>query len=321
MDKANISIIVAMDKNCVIGKDGKMPWCMPADLKRFRQITTGHPVIMGRNTYDAIIKQSGHHLKERTNIVLSKKMKNITEPCLVAKSWDKAIKLALNKKGSNEIFVIGGAEIYKLALPHTTKMYITSIDAEIEGDTFFPNYNKSKWKLVSKGSPALSKAGLSSTFLVYKRINETNKKHLNLSHARTDEQFSLMEKISEDRVCPFCPEHLKKYHPKPIIKEGKWWIVTENMTPYEGTALSILLICKKHVTTISEITPETGKELLELSSWISGHYKISSGALFMRFGDTDKTGATVAHLHAQLIAGNSSRNKGNPLRVKLGYKK
>lgn len=141
MKKQKISIIVAVaGKKRVIGKAGGMPWHIPEELKRFKEITIGHPIIMGRKTHESI----GKVLPERTNIVISRDPVYQAEGIIVAHSLEKAIQLAKDQPGSQEVFVIGGGEIYKQALPITDKLYLTVIDQEIAGDTFFPDYSEFK---------------------------------------------------------------------------------------------------------------------------------------------------------------------------------
>jgi galactose-1-phosphate uridylyltransferase len=151
-----------------------------------------------------------------------------------------------------------------------------------------------------------------------------NKIHLNFSHVHDRKQELLMRKIKKDGVCPFCKENFEKYHPKPILKKGRWWIVTENMAPYKGTKKHLIFVyLSKHATKIEEINTDAGKELIKLLSWVIKKYKIKGCGLFMRSGDTNRTGSSVEHLHAQLVAGNSTyKNKNSSsLKIKLGYKK
>ncbi len=136
-----ISIIVAVaGSKRVIGKKGGMPWHIPEELKRFREITTGHPIIMGRKTYESI----GRVLPERTNIVITRDPSFAAEGIVIARSLEEALQLAKDQPGNDEVFVIGGGEIYKQALPLADKLYLTVIDMEIEGDTFFPDYSEFK---------------------------------------------------------------------------------------------------------------------------------------------------------------------------------
>lgn len=138
--KPKISIIVAVaGKKRVIGKRGALPWYIPAELKRFKEITTGHPIIMGRKTHESI----GRALPGRTNIVITRDPNYQAEGCIVVHSLDEAIKVAKEK----EIFIIGGGQIYEQALPRADKLYLTYIEKQIEGDVFFPDYSQFKKKV------------------------------------------------------------------------------------------------------------------------------------------------------------------------------
>nr|WP_295973976.1 dihydrofolate reductase [uncultured Bacillus sp.] len=138
-----ISFIVAMDKNRVIGKDNQLPWHLPADLKFFKKTTMGHPIVMGRKTYESI----GKPLPGRENVIVTRNEQYSPEGCTVIHSVEKLKDLAAAR--GEEIFVIGGAELFKTVLPDADRLYITLIEQEFEGDTFFPEYTESNWKLVS----------------------------------------------------------------------------------------------------------------------------------------------------------------------------
>ncbi len=128
-----------MGKNRVIGKDNSLPWNMPADMKRFKELTTGKPVIMGRKTFESI----GKPLPDRTNIIMTRDENYKAEGCIVVHSVDEALKSA---EGNEEVMVIGGAQIYKEFFPRANKMYLTVIDNDFEGDVYFPEYNRDEWK-------------------------------------------------------------------------------------------------------------------------------------------------------------------------------
>lgn len=142
-----ISIIVAVaGKKRVIGKKGSLPWYIPEELKRFKEITMGHPIIMGRKTHESI----GKVLPGRTNIVITTHPDYQALGCIIVHSLDEALRQA---QGDDEAFVIGGGQIYAEALPLADKLYLTYIDKEIEGDVFFPDYadfkkvvNESAWQ-------------------------------------------------------------------------------------------------------------------------------------------------------------------------------
>lgn len=158
-----ISMIVATDRNGLIGKDNDMPWRLPEDLSYFKRITTGSTVVMGRNTFESI----GKPLPNRENIILTRNSDYQVEGCKTLSSID-----ALNEMGQSdeEIFVIGGANIYKQAMPFTETLYLTYIDEEFEGDTYFPDIEESEWKLVSEEKGVKNeKNPYDYFFRVYKR--------------------------------------------------------------------------------------------------------------------------------------------------------
>ena len=129
-----IALIVAYDKNKAIGLNGKMPWDIPGELKRYRELTTGNVIIMGRRTYEAV----GKALPNRVNIVITTTVDELPG-CIIARSLEEAIELA----GDRDIYISGGAQVYKASLPIVEKMFITEIDAEFEADTFFPEFDES----------------------------------------------------------------------------------------------------------------------------------------------------------------------------------
>lgn len=135
------SIYVAISQNGVIGKKNDLPWRLPSDLARFRQTTTGHPIIMGRKTHESI----GRPLPNRTNIVITRDKDYKADGCIVVGSLEGAIKKA---GGSDEIFIIGGSTIYEQALPFTDKIYLTRVKANVDGDVFF-NLDESGWTQIS----------------------------------------------------------------------------------------------------------------------------------------------------------------------------
>lgn len=148
MKNTKVSIIVAVaGKRRVIGKKGGMPWYIPEELKRFKEITMGHPIIMGRKTHESI----GKALGGRINIIITRDPKYQAEGCIVVHDLNEALKQSKGKPGGKEIFVIGGGEIYKQALPLTDKLYLTYVDKEMEGDVFFSDYSEFK-KIVSESN-------------------------------------------------------------------------------------------------------------------------------------------------------------------------
>ena len=136
-----ISAIAAMDENYVIGYKNQLPWYLPADLQHFKNITSGHPVLMGRKTFESI----GKPLPNRTNIIMTRDASFRAEGCITVTSIQQALAVA-SKENKKEIFVIGGAQIYAQLLPYIQRIYLTVIHDQFEGDTFFPELVDGEWE-------------------------------------------------------------------------------------------------------------------------------------------------------------------------------
>ena len=161
-----LSIIVAKARNNVIGKDNQLVWKLSGDLQHFKRTTLGHHVIMGRKTFESM----GKPLPSRTSIVITRnKDYQVPSPHHVVHSLDEALKIAENK-GLEQAFILGGAEIFKLALPLVHEMIITEVDASPEGDTFFPSVDYSEWEKVSEERRFKDeKNEYDYTFVIYRR--------------------------------------------------------------------------------------------------------------------------------------------------------
>ncbi len=141
--------VAAMDKNGVIGANNDLPWRLPDDLKSFKRLTVHRPIIMGRKTYESI----GRPLPKRTNIILTRDASYAAEGCLTALTVEQALEQAKNNfVEEKEIIIGGGGVIYSLFLPLLTHMVLTKVDAEIDGDTWFPTFDSSRWS-VDKAIP------------------------------------------------------------------------------------------------------------------------------------------------------------------------
>ena len=144
---ARIAAVVAIGRNRELGKDNKLLWHIPDDLRRFRALTKGHPIIMGRKTFESIEGYVGGPLPERTNIVITRNPDWVYDGVVVARSLEEAVETA--SEIDNEVIHIGGgADLYRQALPVIDKLYLTLIDAEAEADSFFPSYEKEFTKKV-----------------------------------------------------------------------------------------------------------------------------------------------------------------------------
>jgi dihydrofolate reductase len=141
MDQQKIVAVVAIGRNRELGVGNKLLWHIPDDLKRFKALTKGHPIIMGRKTFESIVGYVGGPLPDRTNIVVTRDSNYAFDGAIVAHSLEEAIEIAKKAPGAEEIHIGGGAELYKQALPVIDKLYLTLIDAEAsEADAFFPEY-------------------------------------------------------------------------------------------------------------------------------------------------------------------------------------
>src|SRR4030042_5157517 len=153
MSRHRISIIAAISENRALGKDNKLLWHIPEDLQRFKELTTGHPVIMGRKTFESL----GRSLPNRTNIVVTRDKMFEIPGVTIARSLQEAIETAKREenkenrvnKVNREIFIIGGGQIYEQAIKFADKLYLTLVEGEYEADTFFPDYSEFK-KVVSE---------------------------------------------------------------------------------------------------------------------------------------------------------------------------
>lgn len=141
----------------------------------------------------------------------------------------------------------------------------------------------------------------------------------NNTQQRPDGKYgSVIANIQKDGVCPFCPDQLKKYHKNPIIEETKYWLVTNNMYPYKNVKHHILLIHKEHIATMQEMSNEAWAELHEIFLRAIERSKIPGGTMFIRFGDTRFTGASVTHLHAHLVSSDPDSPEYVPLLTRIG---
>jgi len=136
-----VTLIAAMSENRVIGRGGGLPWRLPDDLKRFKRLTAGHHVIMGRRTFETL----GRPLPNRINIVISRRPEYAPEGVHIAHDLDEALRLAA---ADPDPFILGGGEVYALALPRADRLELTLIHADIEGDTYFPEFDPADWTLI-----------------------------------------------------------------------------------------------------------------------------------------------------------------------------
>jgi dihydrofolate reductase len=166
----DLAVIVAAAENGVIGRDNALPWHLPEDLRYFKRVTMGKPIVMGRKTFESI----GRPLPGRTNIVITRQPDYQAEGVKVVSNLDEALALAENVAlidGASELMVIGGAEIYRAAIPRARRLYLTEVQARIEGDARLPEVDWSRWREISRESwPASEANPYPYSFVVFERI-------------------------------------------------------------------------------------------------------------------------------------------------------
>ncbi len=157
-----VSVIAAMASNRIIGDRGFTPWKIPGELRRFKSITIGHTLIMGRKTYESI----GHPLPLRTNIIVTRQTHYHATGCLIANDFTSALELC--PANENEVFVCGGGQLYEMALPITDRIYLSVIHKEISGDVYFPEFSLSRFRKIRS---EYVEDVLPYTFSIYERID------------------------------------------------------------------------------------------------------------------------------------------------------
>ncbi len=166
--RPRVALIWAMTRNRVIGRANTLPWRLPVDMQRFKALTTGHPVVMGRKTFESL----GRPLPHRTNVVVTRDTGYAPAGCLVAHSLDAALALAADHAAPDkpEIFVIGGADLYRQTLARADRLYVTLIEADIAGDAWFPEFDWQDWREIERrAQPADDKNQYACTLLTLER--------------------------------------------------------------------------------------------------------------------------------------------------------
>ncbi len=167
-DSPRIALIAALASNRCIGVDNKLPWYLPEDLKYFKAVTTGKPVIMGRTTFDSI----GRPLPNRTNIVVTRNTAWSHPGVKVAHSLEAALKIAEAQAfldGGDEVVVMGGAQIYAQALPLADRLYLTEVAKDVAGDAFFPAYDPAEWEELQRQAHHYEPSQTDYSFVIYQR--------------------------------------------------------------------------------------------------------------------------------------------------------
>jgi dihydrofolate reductase len=304
-----LAIVVAVADNGVIGYNNDLPWHLRADLKHFKEVTDGHPVIMGRKTYESIVARLGHGLPNRLNIVLTSHQ-SVEGDAKTAASLTEAIALA----GKNA-YVIGGASVFSEALLSADTIYLTEVHAKPQGDTYLPAFNKADWQETERESHhADEQNDHDFEFVTLKRKTASG---YNLTTARSEAQRSQMAGLMQRGVCNFCPEHIESEQKEPIELRTDHWVVKKNDYPYVGTKVHLLLIPREHVLTFSKLSKAAQRDFSNTITKAEQQWSLSSYALGMRSGDVRFNGGSVEHLHAHIVVGDTSDLQHEPVRFKM----
>lgn len=293
-----ISFVLAMSKNRVIGSAGQLPWKLASDMKRFTHLTTGHPVIMGSKTYESL-PTSYRPLKGRTNIVLSRDPKQKYSGAECFSSLADAIRFAARQPGGEEVMIIGGGQIFELAIPLVHKIYLTQVETELTGDTYFPLLDSDRWSVKADGGFSADKKNqFDGTFLTYTRTNRFP--IVEPENGRNEQYRQQLEQILESKQCPFCPggETLKEQE---IIKQTEMWLAKENSYPIPNSLYHFMIFPARHIEDTSDILAKEWQDLTSLRLWLKNKYKFNGDVMYIRSGEPMVTGATVTHLHWHLI--------------------
>ena len=162
MPSLRLNLIAALGQNGVIGVDNRLPWRLSEDLKHFKALTLGHPVLMGRKTFESL----GRPLPGRRNIVITRNPECRLEGAEIAHSLEQALALC---EGADEVFFIGGADLYRQALPLVQRLYLTEVDASPPGDAFFPSFDRARWRESARDTRRDDASGLEYAFVIYDR--------------------------------------------------------------------------------------------------------------------------------------------------------
>ncbi len=289
-----------MDRNGVIGYKGKLPWQgqLPSELKWFKQTTMGQVVIMGRKTHESIDKP----LSGRFNIVLSRQSGLVIPGVVVLENLQKAIALASTLLPDKKIFILGGVQVFKEAMHLADTIYLTKINHSFEDNAYkdsayFPQIDLDSWSVVNQ-----EQFKASGNDLFDWTINIFERNFVCLKSARDPEYRQILEEIKKAKICPFCPQHIEKWHKAPILKKvGDWIITAASLQNYDEVKYRFLLIGERHIEKFEQLEWRDFNDISYLVKWTVDKYALKGYGLTVRSGSMITTGASVSHLHFHLI--------------------
>jgi dihydrofolate reductase len=304
-----VSLIVAMAENRVIGIGNRLPWRLSRDMEHFRRTTMGHPVIMGRQTYLSIPRKF-RPLSGRKTIVLTRNpqvAKEVeAEGCVSLPSLELAF---FRERDSEQVFLAGGASVYRYALERNLvhEVILTEVRAAPEGDAWFPELpDPAAWVGEPIGSfPADEKNEYAAEIVryTYRPQLAAPPPIVEPANARSPEYRTVLEDIQRTSKCPFCPGGYT-LQTQEVLLVSPYWQVTYNAHPLEGSSISLLIIPRRHETEITKLSSTELKDFQDALEECCRVLRLTSYALFVRQGILYHSGATVKHLHFQLVVPN-----------------
>lgn len=287
-------ILVAYDQDRSIGLENALPWAghLAADMRHFKQTTTGNVVLMGHTTYQSI----GKPLPGRENRILTRQQNLKIPGCRVYTDTDEA--LVMDYSDERSLFVIGGEQIYNQYLRASRFITASVINHRFNGDTFFPQIAADEWELISSEEvDPINSDDYRFSLETFKRKYE----FIDTSKARSAEQYEQFRRIELAGECPFCPDAIEKSDPAEmnVIGHEQGWTVISNMIPYENSDVHLVVISNRHVRSPAELSQDEWADLHGVIQKYTA--ELPYGGIAMRFGDFTQTGASVAHLHVHVI--------------------
>ncbi|CAN5157762.1 hypothetical protein BH11PAT4_BH11PAT4_4380 [soil metagenome] len=291
--------MVATDQNWGIGLNNQLPWPqIRADMAYFRQLTTGHPVILGSRTFDSL-PENFRPLPNRTTIEVSRQKTmagSIESGHVVQGNFVDALATASQSPGADEIFLIGGGQLYKELVPACTKVYRTRIDGSFEADTHFQALGEG-WVLRESTDFSDEKSGLSGAFEVYHNLALPEEVCCPSSAWPGSAYQHCLLALNTLGVCPFCVGGYTRQTQEILLHRNGWCVTINRFKPEAKT--HIMLIPDRHVLSLGELWDQEKLVLFQVIEEAKKLAGIENGMLYVRQGDMATTGASVGHLHLQ----------------------
>lgn len=291
-----ITIIAAVSSDGFIGQHGKIPWRLKSDMEHFKSITAGHTVVMGRKTWESLPPKF-KPLRDRRNIILTHQPDFSAGGAEIVPSLEQALEIT---DGDEEVFIMGGSEVYRQAMPVAERLLITHVHTIVgeQGDALFPGIDPNAWNLATTKKRARTDGDEHDFHIA---MYSPNLRYIEMANVRPGKMMQEYRRIRKDGHCPFCPSHLSVWHKKPVLHKGEYWTLTTSDYPYPDTASHLLLILNEHEESFGTLPIAAQHEFCSIVTAVETEGKFPGGAICGRSGDPLRSGASVKHLHFHLI--------------------